>query len=331
MLTTKKRFARQHAACFLYAISGQKDGATMMHRGARLSGSGNMSKELREAIVGLLDEFGNLVSNISEDRRFRVGVVRSRLQCALMAILGGDALFVIAQRLLGMPPSIFLDASNEKWALSAQNVLDFAVWDVGFEDPFVISFPRELLEQNEEQRQPALRAIAQIHIDSEYQRYLKMTSLIQINPLFGPASYSLDQRLAFVLMPFAEDLTKIYNDIIKPTVEEKDLVCRRADDLKTNRAIIQDIWKSICEARIVIADLTDLNPNVMYELGIAHTVGKETILIYQLRNEEELKFPFDLAHIRRIQYENIALGGTKLKSELSQTLDSVLERAKLPS
>jgi len=154
-----------------------------------------------------------------------------------------------------------------------------------------------------------------------------MTSLIQINPLFGPASYGVDERLAFILMPFAEDLTRVYTSIIKPAVEATGLVCRRADDFKTNKAIIQDIWKAICEARVVIADLTDVNPNVMYELGIAHTVGKETILIYQRGRGKDPKFPFDLAHIRRIEYEDSATGGKKLENDLFDTLKSILKPA----
>ena len=100
------------------------------------------------------------------------------------------------------------------------------------------------------------------------------------------------------------------------------LVCKRADDIKTNKAIIQDIFKAICEARIIIADVTRLNPNVMYELGIAHTLGKETDLIYQ--KKQEIKFPFDLAHIRRIEYENSATGGKLLEQELRGVLQNIL-------
>ena len=150
-------------------------------------------------------------------------------------------------------------------------------------------------------------------------------NVIQINPIFGPASYQVDERLAFVLMPFTDELTGIYKTFIKPTVElpEFHLVCKRADDIKSNRAIIQDIWKSVCEARIIIADMSNLNPNVMYELGITHTLGKETILIYQ-KAEKEMKFPFDLAHIRRIEYENSATGGRKLEQELKETLEHIL-------
>ncbi len=128
-------------------------------------------------------------------------------------------------------------------------------------------------------------------------------------------------------MPFKDGLTEIYNSVIKPTVENKNtgLICRRADDFKTNKAIIQDIWKAICEARVIIADLTGLNANVMYELGVAHTIGKETILIYQLAEGDEPKFPFDLSHIRRIEYQNSVAGGAKLRKDLEDTLDFILK------
>jgi hypothetical protein len=205
--------------------------------------------------------------------------------------------------------------------------LEVARWDLGFEDPFLITFPIELLMQEKTQRRLVLEAIAVSHVDSEYKRVIKMTNLIQISPLFGPVTYSVDNRLAFVLMPFRADLTEIYNTVIKPTIENEKtgLICRRADDFKTNKAIILDIWKAICEARVVIADLTGVNPNVMYELGIAHTIGKETVLIYQCNSGEEPKFPFDISHIRRIEYEDSAVGGAKLKNDLADTIESILK------
>jgi predicted nucleotide-binding protein len=67
----------------------------------------------------------------------------------------------------------------------------------------------------------------------------------------------------------------------------------------------------------------------MYELGIAHTVGKETIMIYQ-KNKEEIKFPFDIAHIRRIEYENTATGGKKLERDIKETIKSILEPTIIP-
>lgn len=296
----------------------------MLHKGVRTTG-GNMSAELHQKVDKLLDEFGALVQGISQERHLPRAVVRSLLSCSLVAVLNKDNLFILAQHHFGTPSSLFFHVPEKR--LTPQQALTSARMEYGFEDPFLIAFPSSFLEQDEVQRRPALEAIAVAHIDSEYQRVIRMTSLIQINPLFGPAAYSVDERLAFVLMPFAEDLTTVYTSIIKPTVEARGLVCRRADDFKTNKAIIQDIWKAICEARVVIADLTDLNPNVMYELGIAHTVGKETILIYQRGGEKDPKFPFDLSHIRRIEYEDSATGGKKLEIDLSATLKSILKPA----
>jgi hypothetical protein len=82
-------------------------------------------------------------------------------------------------------------------------------------------------------------------------------------------------------MPFEPGLTGIYDSIIKPVVESKGLNCKRADDYKTNTSIMRDIWNAICQSKVVIAEMTGFNANVMYELGISHTVGKETIMMMQ--------------------------------------------------
>jgi hypothetical protein len=87
---------------------------------------------------------------------------------------------------------------------------------------------------------------------------------------------------------------------------------------------MDDIWKSVCEARFIIADITDRNPNVMYELGIAHTVGKETILIHQ--SSGTTRFPFDISHIRIIDYQDTATGGAELRTKLSATISAVLQK-----
>jgi hypothetical protein len=294
----------------------------MLHKGARSTG-GNLPADITTKITALLDEFADIVLETIRTRHLRRAVVRSMLTCSTINILDRRHLFVAAQKQSGMPSTIGFDQRDKEFPI--QEVLAAAKWEFGFDDPFIIPFPTEVLDQPKELRRPVIEAIAAAHIESEVQRVERQMNVIQINPIFGPACYAVDQRLAFVLMPFSADLTEIYTAFIKPTVEDPQfgLVCRRADDVKSNKAIIQDIWKSICEARLVIADLSTLNPNVMYELGMAHTLGKETILIYQRGGE--VKFPFDLAHIRRIEYVNDAPGGKKLEQELSQTLRSVLE------
>jgi hypothetical protein len=152
--------------------------------------------------------------------------------------------------------------------------------------------------------------------------------MVYFHPIFGTTPDHINERLVFVLMPFEDELTKIYESIVKPVVESKNLDCRRADDYLTTKAIIQNIWRAICESRLVIADTTGLNSNVMYELGIAHAVGKNTIIIHQ-RKEQDNRFPFDLAHIMRIEYENNIVGAKKLEHDIGQTLSSVLEEKPL--
>ena len=283
---------------------------------------GNMPQDIRKKVDNLLYEFEKIVENISQNKNLRKAIVRSRLPCSIIALLDAKNLYIMAQHHFGMPTTLY--NYNPNIELTPEQAIDISRFDFGFHDTFLIKFPASLLDQSGGNRQKILNAIALTHIESEVQRIIKMTNLIQINPIFGSASYSIDKQLVFVLMPFDDELTTIYETIIKPTVESMGLVSRRADDNKTNKAIIQDIWKGICEARLIIADLTNLNPNVMYELGIAHTVGKETIMIYQ-KNKEEIKFPFDIAHIRRIEYENTATGGKKLEEEIKETIKSILE------
>jgi hypothetical protein len=279
--------------------------------------------------LGIASEIDNLLSQFSaivekaveKEQNIRRRSIRCLLPGSFWALVDNEHLFVVGQKHFGMPSSLYSNASER--IFTSDEVLDASIGDIGFDDPFLITFPKALLTISESERLLSLEAIASTYIESEFQRMLRMTSLIQINPLFGPAAYSLNRELAFVIMPFKDELNNIFDQLVKPVVMRAGLLCRRADDLKTNRVIMQDIWQSICQARIIIADLTGLNPNVMYELGIAHTVGKDTILIYQ-QQAEELRFPFDLAHIRRIIYTNDAIGGKKLQTELEETIQYVL-------
>jgi hypothetical protein len=161
-------------------------------------------------------------------------------------------------------------------------------------------------------------------VSKNYKSLEKLSLVLSRRSVFGDSHFAENDNLVFVLMPFLDDLTKVYEHLIKPTVESKSFLCRRADEVKSNRAVMQDVWKAINEARIVIADLTSFNANVLYELGIAHTVGKDTILIYQRSPKAKSEFPFDLTHFRRIEYDNSAFGGQKLVNELSKTIESIV-------
>lgn len=298
----------------------------MFHQGSRTIG-GNLPDELMNSVNSLLDEFIEIVEQQAQSAQIRRAIVRAQLACNMFIVLDKNSLHVGAEKVSGMPSSTYIDQRTN--IFSQQQIYEAARWEFGYDKPFVISFPAELIGQDKDGRKPVLSQIVTIYIDSEVRRVVKEMNLIQVNPIFGPAAYEIDSRLAFVLMPFIDELTEIYTTLIKPTVENNEfgLVCRRADDIKSNRVIMQDIWKSVCEARLIIADLTGLNPNVMYELGVAHTLGKETVLIY--RKDENIKFPFDLAHIRRIEYENTPVGGTKLVAELKATIQAIVKPEKV--
>jgi len=290
---------------------------------------GDLPNELQQSCYKLLDEFIDTVVSQSQMIQIRRAIIRAQLICNMFVVLDKNSLHVGAEKASGMASSIYIDHRTN--IFSQQQIYDAAKWEFGYDRPFVISFPAKLIDQSKEERLPALNQIAKAYIESEVRRVEKEMNLIQINPIFGPASYEIDPRLAFVLMPFMDELTEIYTTIIKPTVENNEfgLVCKRADEIKSNKAIMQDVWKSICEARLIIADLTGLNPNVMYELGVAHTLGKETLIIY--RKDENVKFPFDIAHIRRIEYENTPVGGTKLVTELKATLQAIFAPERIGS
>jgi hypothetical protein len=103
---------------------------------------------------------------------------------------------------------------------------------------------------------------------------------------------------AFVLMPFQPEFDAIYSDLIVPALDEAGYEVKRADSLLDQRNILADIVRGIAEADLVIAELTILNPNVLYELGIAHGLMKPTIMITQDIGE----IPFDLRSYRVIKY-----------------------------
>jgi len=292
----------------------------MLHDGVR-SVRGDLDNAIWKKISDMLNQFTEVVDKERTNREIQRAMIRSMLICDLFVVFDLQNVWIAAQKQHGIASRTTVDRTRQ--AFSVQEIYGIAKWEIGFDDPFVLQFPREILEQSNTERTATLTAIAQAHVEAEFQRVQRQMNIIQVNPVFGPASYPIDPNLAFVLMPFTDKLTEIYEAVVKPTVESFNLVCRRADEIDSNNIIMHDIWKSTCEARIIIADLSGLNPNVMYELGIAHTLGKETILIYQV-DSEEIKFPFDLVHIRRIQYDNTVIGGDKLKQKLKGTLATVL-------
>ena len=141
--------------------------------------------------------------------------------------------------------------------------------------------------------------------------------------IFGGTSFTLDPQLCFVLMPFDVTFQPLYDDHIKTVVSRSGLRCERADDIRGPTLITWDIWERINRARFLIADLTDQNPNVFYELGLAHALSKDVILITR-----SMDFvPFDLKTIRCIKYDFTPRGTQELEKGLSETIAVLMKSA----
>lgn len=293
---------------------------SLIHSAMRSVG-GDIPSDLQEKIDAAITELEEYVERLCESKQLRRAVVRSRLDCTSIILLDQSSVTVVAEVAKGVPQSQYLTVQHPP-SITVQQAIEAGVWDFGFgEDCFALQFSRSLISLSKTVRQPTLMALAQEWVSSEEQRMIKQSQLIQVSPIFGPASYVLRNDFCFVIGPFTDAATATYKSIIQPTVIDAGLSCHRADEMFTNRAIMSDIWQALCEARIVIADLSDKNPNVYYELGIAHTLGKDTIL---LSSKDEDRIPFDIQGIRQIRFENSPAGGTQLREHLDKTLKSLL-------
>lgn len=106
------------------------------------------------------------------------------------------------------------------------------------------------------------------------------------------------ELFVFVVMPFSSDFDKIYRNGIKSACEELNIVCERVDEQIFEESILERIYSQIAKADLIIADLSKPNPNVFYEIGFSHGIGKKVFLLAQ----KDEQIPFDLKHYPHIIY-----------------------------
>lgn len=113
----------------------------------------------------------------------------------------------------------------------------------------------------------------------------------------------------FVVMPYGVkklpngndfDWDVHYRDVLAVAISEAGMTPVRADDIYGAQPLIERVWRGIQEAEVVVADLTGRSPNVLYELGLAHVIGKRLILLTM--DAEDV--PADLAHFVQIRYSD---------------------------
>ncbi len=147
-------------------------------------------------------------------------------------------------------------------------------------------------------------------------------------------------KTCFVIMPIGDQefgnmkltgevLKQRYDDLIKEAILKADpsIEVLRADEVSMPGPITTEILTRIMHSDLVVADVTYPNPNVFYELGLRHACRVGTIII---RDRNGPKSPFDIAHLRHIEYENTATGFKALAQELKKYFDHFDQNPTIP-
>lgn len=134
-----------------------------------------------------------------------------------------------------------------------------------------------------------------------------------------PTEKTVEPDLVSVMMPFSSGFNAVYESL-KAGIEAAGMRCLRADDIWERDHILDDVLSLIWRSRVVIADLSGKNPNVFYEAGIAHTLGRDTILVAQSLDD----VPFDLRSIRALQYLNNGEGRIALAEGVRRRLETII-------
>jgi hypothetical protein len=129
-----------------------------------------------------------------------------------------------------------------------------------------------------------------------------------------------DPTLVSVMMPFDAGFAKVH-EAIKQACSDAGLRSNRVDNMWEHSTVIPDVFSLICRSSIVICDFSGRNPNVFYECGIAHTLGKHVIPITQQPDD----VPFDLQHHRYLHYLKNAEGLQHLRTELAARLRTLTD------
>ncbi len=122
------------------------------------------------------------------------------------------------------------------------------------------------------------------------------------------------------------DLDKTFENLIKPAFDELNIDCFRAKEIRHSGIIDVPMYEWIYKADIVVADVSTLNSNALYELGVRHALRPNTTIVI---SEDQTKYPFDLNHTVISKYEHLGkdIGvseANRFKAKLKATVQAVL-------
>jgi len=182
--------------------------------------------------------------------------------------------------------------------------------------PISISFPIAYLSLKGDELKESHRKVAELLIQPTEEDIDRKRRIVRANPIYSGRDFLIEHDLCFVLMEFEQPYIDIYDHLIKPIVEGEGFRCLKSDDIFTTTSVIEDIWDNINKSALIIAEISSSNPNVMYELGICHTVGKNVMMITQYPD----KIPFNFRHMRCYPYTNDIPGSDELKRNIKSVI-----------
>lgn len=166
--------------------------------------------------------------------------------------------------------------------------------------------------------------VFQVSSDAAAARYreIKVNSVSEKgeNAALSSRRSTKSQKTIFVSMAFTDEMTRLYHEILKPAIEASGSKCVRADEISSADSIPSDIQNAIGDSDLIVAEITNFNPNVMHEIGLAQSANKPTVLVCRSGYRED-QIPSNVRHIRRLMYPNDAGGGPVLRRQLEQTLE----------
>jgi tetratricopeptide (TPR) repeat protein len=152
-----------------------------------------------------------------------------------------------------------------------------------------------------------------------------------------------EQKTCFVVMGFNKktdyatgrtlDLDKTYRTIIKPAVEAAQVKCIRADEIVHSGVIDVPMYEQLLDADVVVADISTMNPNALYELGVRHALRPFTTIVIGESKIAEKSYPFDLSHLLIRSYVHLGDGidyeeVERARKELTGAITAILQDPK---
>jgi hypothetical protein len=236
-------------------------------------------------------------------------------------------------RLLTMPVLSMPESGDDRWPQVAQVGNVASLTRSGTDYQFRFAHDEAISPIPSERIIAAAAVLGNNRFDFTRTRWtVKPTDLYQtliaenIVGIPSPTAFSLPglgpeaNRIA-VMMPFAAEFTPVW-EALKATADDGGWVCQRANDIWDHSVVINDVVTLIASSKVVICDVTRRNANVFYEAGIAHTLGRDVVLITQSADD----VPFDLRHHRYLTYMANSEGLATMRETLMSRLTTLMAR-----